>query len=83
MRDTRGVRATGLLGDASAEIIEIIDDDIDVFGDRGANTTMHDTGGPRWVGPTAAVALIAIIGYGIATSTSGSGSTAKSPKRPG
>ena len=74
VRDTRGVRATGLLGDASAEIIEIIDDDIDVFGDRGANTTIHDTGGPRWVGPIAAVALLAIIGYGIATSTSRSGS---------
>jgi len=56
--------------DETPDIIEIIDDDIDVFGDRGANTTIHDTGGPRWVGPTAAVALIAIIGYGIATSAS-------------
>ena len=70
MRDTRGVRATGLQGDASAEIIEIIDDDADVFGDRAASPTMYDTGGPRWVGPTAAVALLAIIAYGIATSAS-------------
>ena len=52
------------------EIIEIIDDDVDMFGDRATNTTMYDTGGPRWIGPVAAVALIAIIGYGIATSAS-------------
>ena len=52
------------------EIIEIIDDGIDPFGDRPANTTIHDTGGPRWVGPVAAAALVALIGYGIATSAS-------------
>jgi hypothetical protein len=56
--------------ETTPEIIEIIDDDSDVFGERAANTTVHDTGGPRWIGPAAAAALIAIIGYGIATSAS-------------
>ncbi len=70
MRDTRGVRATGLQGEESSEIIEIIDDDINAFGDRAPNITIHDTGGPRWVGPVAAAALVALIGYGVATSAS-------------
>ena len=51
-------------------IIEIIDDDVDPFGDRTTNTTIHDAGGPRWVGPVAAAALIALMAYGIATSAS-------------
>ena len=38
MRDTREVRATGLQGDASPEMIEIIDDDTDPFGDRASDT---------------------------------------------
>jgi hypothetical protein len=73
VRDTRGVRATGLQGDLPTEIIEILDDDSDIFGDRAANTTIHDGGGPRWVGPVAAAALVALIGYGVATSSSKSG----------
>ncbi len=52
------------------EIIEIIDDDVDPFGARTQNITVHDTGGPRWIGPVAGVALIALIGYGVATSAS-------------
>ncbi|HEX3087904.1 MAG TPA: hypothetical protein VHQ23_04565, partial [Ilumatobacteraceae bacterium] len=52
------------------EIIEIIDDDIDAFGERSASTTMVDSGGPRWIGPVAGLALIAIIGYGVASSAS-------------
>ena len=72
LRDTREVRATGLQGDMSPEIIEILDDNTDVFGDRAPNTTLDDTGGPRWVGPVAAAALIALIGYGVATSASSS-----------
>ncbi len=79
MRDTRGVKATGLQGDTSAEIIEIIDDDIDVFGDRASHTTIADSGGPRWVGPVAAVALVALIGYGVATSASTSGAPKVAP----
>jgi hypothetical protein len=73
VRDTRGVRATGLQGDTSTEIIEILDDDSDIFGDRAPNITIRDAGGPRWVGPVAAAALVALIGYGVATSASKSG----------
>ena len=51
------------------EIIEIIDDDADAFGDRQRSGTMHDVGGPRWPGPVAVVALVGLIGYGVATST--------------
>ena len=72
MRDTHGVRAPGLQGEESLEIIEIIDDDANAFGDRAPNITIHDTGGPRWVGPAAAAALVALIGYGVATSASSS-----------
>ena len=55
------------------EIIEIIDDDID-FGD-GRYTT-HDAAadaGRRWVGPVAAIVLVAMIGYGVITSANSSG----------
>lgn len=55
------------------EIIEVIDDDTDAFGDRSRTVTFHDTGGPRWVGPVAAGVLVALIGYGVATSASSSG----------
>lgn len=79
VRDTRGVKATGLQGDTSAEIIEIIDDDIDVFGDRASHTMIADAGGPRWVGPAAAAALVALIGYGVATSASTSGAPKVAP----
>ncbi len=79
MRDTREVKATGLQGDTSAEIIEILDDDIDVFGDRARHTTSADSGGPRWVGPVAAAALVALIGYGVATSASTSGAPKVAP----
>ena len=58
------------LDPSAVKIIEIIDDGIDPFGDRPQNTTIQDAGGPRWVGPTAAAALVALIGYGIATSAS-------------
>jgi hypothetical protein len=70
LRDTREVKATGLQGDLSPEIIEILDDNTDVFGDRAPNATIVDSGGPRWVGPVAAAALVALIGYGVATSAS-------------
>lgn len=62
--------------DDDRAIIEIIDDDVDPFGDRATNTTVHDTGGPRWVGPVAAAALIALMAYGVATS----GSSTSAPK---
>lgn len=68
------MRATGLQGDASPEIIEILDDDINVFNDRGSTSGGRhggaDAGGPRWIGPAAAAVLVALIGYGVATSAS-------------
>ena len=70
LRDTREVRAAGLQGDPSSEIIEILDDDTDAFGDRATSHTFNDVGGPKWVGPVAALALIGLIGYGVATSSS-------------
>jgi len=51
-------------------VVEIIDDDSNPFGDRGSNHTVNDTGGPRWIGAVAAATLIAIIGFGVATSGS-------------
>lgn len=51
-------------------IIEIIDDDVDPFSNRSAGHTLEDSGGRRWVGPVALAALVALIGYGIATSAS-------------
>jgi hypothetical protein len=56
--------------DDDLAIVEIIDDDADPFGDRGTNTTIHDTGGPRWIGPVAAAVLLALMAYGVATSAS-------------
>jgi len=56
--------------DDAPSVIEIIDDDTNPFGDRAHSHTVQDTGGPRWVGPVAAAALIAIVGYGVATSAS-------------
>ena len=73
MRDTREVKASGLQGEVEPGMIEIIDDDTDPFGDRGTNTTTEDTGGRRWVGPVAALALIAVIGYGVVTSATSTG----------
>src|SRR4051812_10223064 len=55
--------------EALPEIIEIIDDDADVFGDRLRSTTLHDAGGPRWIAPAAAAALTLLIGYGVVSSS--------------
>jgi hypothetical protein len=74
VRDTREVKASGLQGDASPEMIEIIDDDdTDLFGDRASDSNVVDVGGRRWVGPVAAAALLAIIGFGVVTSASSTG----------
>lgn len=61
------------------EIIELIDEDIDVFGDRHHSTAINDTGGRRWVGPVAAAALAGLIGYGVVTSASTSGAPKAAP----
>jgi hypothetical protein len=79
VRDTRVVRATGLQGDASVEIIDIIDDDINVFGDRASNTTITDGGGPRWIVPVAAAVLGALLGYGVISSSSSAGAPKVTP----
>ena len=80
MRDTREVKASGLPGEARPEMIEIIDDDdTDPFDDRGSTTTVDDTSGRRWVGPVAALALIAIIGYGVVTSATSTGIPTAAP----
>lgn len=55
------------------QVIELIDDDNDPFGDRQRTGTSHDIGGPRWVGPVAAAALAGLIGYGVITSASTTG----------
>ena len=55
------------------QVIELIDDDSDAFGDRQRTGTSNDTGGPRWIGPVAAAALASLIGYGVITSASTNG----------
>ncbi len=63
------------------EIIEIIDDDLDVYR-GGVGPTTHEAisdGGRRWAGPVAAFVLIAIIGYGAITSSNSSGASKGTP----
>jgi hypothetical protein len=79
LRDTRDVKGAGLQGNAPPEIIEIIDDDNDAFRDRASGHTIHDSGGPRWIGPAAAVALVALIGYGVISSSATTGSPKAAP----
>ncbi len=53
----------------SPEIVEMIDDEGDAFADRLATRTSSDAvGGLRWIGPAAAVALMAVVGYGVVSS---------------
>ena len=59
-----------MTNDEAPGIIEIIEDDNNPFGERAPSHTVEDAGGPRWIGPVAVAALVAIIGYGVATSTS-------------
>ncbi|MEY2444657.1 MAG: hypothetical protein QOE00_1237, partial [Ilumatobacteraceae bacterium] len=73
------VRAAGLQGDALPEIIEILDDDTDVFGGRAPGSTLEDAGGPKWLGPAAALALVGLIAYGIASSSSSGASPSAAP----
>ena len=58
--------------EAPPEIIEILDDGLDPFGDRTATTTFDDSSGPRWAGPVAGAVLVALIGWGVVTSASSS-----------
>jgi hypothetical protein len=59
--------------DPPPHIVEIIDDDSDIFHDHPANTSTFDSSGRRWIGPAAALALLAVIGYGVVTSASVTG----------
>jgi len=53
------------------DLIEMIDDNGDPFGERRASPQPVDTppGGSRWVGPVAAAVLLAMVGYGVVSST--------------
>ena len=68
------------------ELVEMIDDDWDVFGDHSFNLSGNragrDPGGSRWVGPAAAIALIAIVVFGIA-SPSATSTPTPAPTIPG
>jgi hypothetical protein len=62
------------------DIVEMIDDDRDAFGDHPSSQPVRNTRwSPRWVGPAAAAALIAVVGYGVVSSAIGSNSTATRP----
>jgi hypothetical protein len=55
--------------DWQPDLAEMIDDDVDLFGDRMPSAVVKGSAGnPRWVGPVAAVALLAVVGYNVATS---------------
>jgi hypothetical protein len=67
----------------SPQIVEMIDDDGDAFADRSVDRTGSVTGGGlHWIGQGAAVALIAVVGYGVISSAVGSDSRAR-PTTPG
>jgi len=52
------------------EMIEMIDDNGDPFSDRRATPpSTATTGGSRWIGPAAAAVLLAVVGYGVVSST--------------
>jgi len=83
------VRASGLQGDSSGEIIELLDEETDAFDARAPSLDLHDRGGRRWIGSLAAVALAGVIVYGVATSSSSRGApdvvvtpTTRSASRP-
>src|SRR3954469_3320897 len=59
-----------MTSDEAPGIIEIIEDDNNPFGERAPSHTLDDAGGPRWIAPVAVAALVAIIGFGVATSAS-------------
>ena len=68
--------------DPAPEIVEVIDDDRDAFHDAIAapagSATSH---GSRWIGPAAAAALVAIVGYSVISSASNSHKTT-TPSKP-
>ena len=61
------------------DIVEMIDDDVDLFGDRVPSEPVREPRGnsPRWVGPVAAAALLALVGYNVVSSAIGADSQTK------
>jgi hypothetical protein len=65
------------------DIVEMIDDDVDVFGGRSFDHPGKKTARTsRWIGPAAAGVLVALIGYGVVTSSIDS-APAAAPAAPG
>ena len=53
----------------SPELVEMIDDEVDLFGDRAPVEPVRESRRtPHWVGPVAAAMLLAVVGYNVATS---------------
>ena len=52
------------------DLVEMIDDDVDLFGDRAHAASVREprSSTPRWVGPVAAAALLAVVGYNVVSS---------------
>ncbi|HEX2782349.1 MAG TPA: hypothetical protein VHN36_02110 [Ilumatobacteraceae bacterium] len=65
--------------DPAIEIIEIIDDDDDGFTSHPTARTTAPDGRRRWIGPAAAAALLAVIGYGVISSAISSRAPKASP----
>jgi len=54
----------------SPDLIEMIEDNGDPFGDRRVSPPVDvPPAGPRWIGPAAAAVLLAVVGYGVVSST--------------
>jgi hypothetical protein len=53
--------------ESSVEIIEIIDEENDAFGQRAPARPVND-GGRHWVAPVTAAAMLSVIGYGVISS---------------
>ena len=52
------------------EMIEMVDDQGDPFGDhRAIPPSDVPAGGSRWIGPAAAAVLLAVVVYGVVSST--------------
>lgn len=65
--------------DDAPDFIEILDDDTSAFGGSPGNQTIDDTGGRRWIAPVAVAALVGLIVYGVASSSSSPGTPDVAP----
>ena len=62
-----------------SEIIEVIEDDLAVFGDAAPTNQVQGSEGRRYAGPIATAVLVALIGYGVATSATSNGASTAAP----